>query len=152
MFEFIKPKEIQITDLDGEVKTFIVSRFPATVGREILAKYPVANTPKLGDYGVSTDAMKLLMKYVAVPREDGNHLPLSTNDLINNHVPDGQTLIKLEFEMLRYNTDFFGKGSSQDLVGSLIRKYLPLITSTLMDSLPPSLQQALQVKQSSKQR
>lgn len=148
--DLIKPKEIIITDLDGEQKTFIISRLPATIGREILAKYPVANAPKLGDYGVSSEAMRLMMQYVAVPREMSEPLRLKTQALIDNHVPDGQSLIKLEFEMLRYNCDFFGVGSNQDLVGSLIRKYLPLTIQTLMDCLPPSLQQALQAGQNSK--
>ena len=151
MPDLIKPQDVTVTDLDGEERTFIISRLPATVGREILAKYPVANAPKLGDYGVSSDAMRLMMKYVAIPREMGEPLCLTTQALIDNHVPDGQTLIKLEFEMLRYNCDFFGLGSNQDLAGSLIRKYLPLITSTLISSLPPSLQQALQAGQNSKQ-
>ena len=151
MPELIKPKDVTITDLDGVERTFIVSRLPATVGREILSKYPVANAPKIGDYGVSSDAMRLMMKYVAIPREMAEPLCLTTQALIDNHVPDGQSLIKLEFEMLRYNTDFFGIGSNQDLVGSLIRKYLPLITSILISSLPPSLQQALQAGQNSKQ-
>lgn len=151
MPDLIKPQDVTVTDLDGEERTFIISRLPATVGREILAKYPVANAPKLGDYGVSSEAMRLMMKYVAIPREMGDPLCLTTQALIDNHVPDGQTLIKLEFEMLRYNCDFFGLGSNQDLAGSLIRKYLPLITSTLISSLPPSLQQALQAGQNSKQ-
>lgn len=150
MPDLIKPQDVTVTDLDGEERTFIISRLPATVGREILAKYPVANAPKLGDYGVSSEAMRLMMKYVAIPREMGEPLCLTTQALIDNHVPDGQTLIKLEFEMLRYNCDFFGLGSNQDLAGSLIRKYLPLITSTLINSLPPSLQQALQAGPNSK--
>ena len=150
MPDLIKPQDVTVTDLDGEERTFIISRLPATVGREILAKYPVANAPKLGDYGVSSEAMRLMMKYVAIPREMGEPLCLTTQALIDNHVPDGQTLIKLEFEMLRYNCDFFGLGSNQDLAGSLIRKYLPLITSTLISSLPPSLQQALQAGPNSK--
>ena len=151
MLELIKPQDVTVTDLDGEERTFMISRLPATVGREILAKYPVANAPKLGDYGVSSEAMRLMMKYVAIPREMGEPLCLTTQALIDNHVPDGQTLIKLEFEMLRYNCDFFGLGSNQDLVGSLIRKYLPLIIKTATDSLPQSLQQALQAGQNSKQ-
>lgn len=151
MPELIKPKDITIKDLDGVEHTFIISRLPATVGREILAKYPVANAPKIGDYGVSSEAMRLMMKYVAIPREMADPLCLTTQALIDNHIPDGQTLIRLEFEMLGYNTDFFGIGSNQDLVGSLIRKYVPLIMSTVTSSLPPSLQQALQAGQSSKQ-
>jgi hypothetical protein len=149
--DLIKPKEIVLTDLDGEEKTFVISRLPATIGREILAKYPVANAPKLGDYGVSSEAMRLMMQHVAIPRDMDEPLRLKTQALIDNHVPDGQTLIKLEFEMLRYNCDFFGKGGSQDFLGSLIRKYLPLIMSTVTDSLPPSLRQALQAGQNSKQ-
>jgi hypothetical protein len=150
MSDLIKPKEIIITDLDGDEKTFIISRLPATVGREVLAKYPVATAPKLGDYGVSTEAMRLMMGYVAVPRAMDEPLRLKTQALIDNHVPDGQSLIKLEFEMLRYNTDFFGKEGSRDFLASLIQKYLPLTISTLMASLPPSLQQALQDGQSLK--
>lgn len=151
MPELIKPKDVTITDLDGIERTFIISRLPATVGREILSKYPVANTPKIGDYGVSSEAMRLMMKYVAIPRDMAEPLCLTTQALIDNHIPDGLSLIKLEFEMLRYNTDFFGIGGNQDLVGSLIRKYLPLIMSTVTSSLPPSLLQALQAGQNSKQ-
>lgn len=150
MPDLIKPQDVTVTDLDGEERTFIISRLPATVGREILSKYPVANAPKIGDYGVSSEAMRLMMKYVAIPRDMAEPLCLTTQALIDNHVPDGQSLIKLEFEMLRYNCDFFGLGSNQDLAGSLIRKYLPLITSTLISSLPPSLQQALQAGPNSK--
>lgn len=151
MPELIKPKDVTITDLDGIERTFIISRLPATVGREILSKYPVANTPKIGDYGVSSEAMRLMMKYVAIPRDMAEPLCLTTQALIDNHIPDGLSLIKLEFEMLRYNTDFFGIGGNQDLVGSLIRKYLPLIMSTVTSSLPPSLLRALQAGQNSKQ-
>jgi len=137
MADLIKPKEITVTDIDGEGKQYIISRLPATVGREILATYPVANAPKIGDYGKSTEAMRLMMSYVAVPVDMGEPLRLKTQALIDNHVPDGQTLVKLELEMLKYNTDFFGRGSNQDLVGSLIQKYIPLIMQTLTQSLQP---------------
>lgn len=137
MADLIKPREITVTDIDGEGKQYIISRLPATVGREILATYPVANAPKIGDYGKSTEAMRLMMGYVAVPVDMGEPLRLKTQALIDNHVPDGQTLVKLELEMLKYNTDFFGRGSNQDLVGSLIQKYIPLIMQTLTQSLQP---------------
>lgn len=48
----IKPKEITVIDSDREEHTFIISRLPATIGREILAKYPLSNAPKIGDYEV----------------------------------------------------------------------------------------------------
>lgn len=139
MADLIKPQTVKVKDRDGIEHSFVISRLPATVGREILAKYPVANVPKLGDYGTSTEAMLLMMKYVAVEREDGSMLRLSTQALIDNHVPDGEALIRLELEMLKYNTSFFGLAGSSDFVGSLLQKYLPQVIKTLMDSLPPSL-------------
>lgn len=139
MADLIKPQAVKVKDRDGNEHEFVISRLPATVGREILAKYPVANVPKLGDYGTSTEAMLLMMKYVAVERDDGSMLRLSTQALIDNHVPDGEALIRLELEMLKYNTSFFGLAGSSDFVGSLLQKYLPQVIKTLMDSLPPSL-------------
>ena len=151
-FELIKPKPVKIKDSDGIEKEFIISRLPATVGREILAKYPVSNIPKLGEYQASADAMNLMMKYVAVNLE-GRDKPqrLMTPELINNHVVDGEQLLRLEMAMLAENTSFFGKGGSSDFFAGLIRKYLPLITTTLMASLPPSLQRDLQAGLNSKQ-
>lgn len=149
MADLIKPQNITVKDRDGNEHSFVISRLPATVGREILAKYPVANVPKLGDYGTSTEAMLLMMKYVAFERDDGSMLRLSTQALIDNHVPDGEALIRLELEMLKYNTSFFGLAGNSDFVGSLLQKYLPLVIKTLMDSLPPSLLNGSQPSQNS---
>lgn len=151
MADLIKPQTVSVKDVDGGEHSFVISRLPATVGREILAKYPVSNIPKIGDYGVSTEAMQLMFRYVAIEREDGSHLRLTTQALIDNHVPDGEALIRLELEMLRYNFSFFGIAGDSDLVGSLLQKYLPLVIKTLMDSLPPSLVQGLQAGQNSNQ-
>ena len=151
MADLIKPKTVSVKDVDGGEHSFVISRLPATVGREILAKYPVSNIPKIGDYGVSTEAMQLMFRYVAIERDDGSHLRLTTQALIDNHVPDGEALIRLELEMLRYNTSFFGIAGNSDFVGSLLQKYLPLVIKTLMDSLPPSLAQGLQAGRNSNQ-
>ncbi|HAT1515895.1 TPA: hypothetical protein I8W54_004300, partial [Morganella morganii] len=107
----IKPKEVQIKDVDGIEKTFVISRLPAVTGREILAKYPLSNAPKIGDYEVSKEAMLKMMAYVCAV-SDGEEIPLKTQTLIDNHVPDGESLIRLELEMLKYNTSFFGTGGN----------------------------------------
>lgn len=137
MADLIKPKEVSIKDVDGHLHTFIISRLPAIDSREILAKYPVSNIPKLGEYNASVEAMRLLMSYVAVPQDTGP-LRLTTKALIDNHVPDGEALLRLEFAMLEYNTSFFGKGGPSGFLEGLVKKHLPLIIQTLMDSLPPS--------------
>lgn len=148
----IKPQEITLKDVDGDEHTYVISRFPATVGREIIAKYPITNIPKLGEYLQSEAAMMLLMSFVSKVLEDGTHLRLETRALIDNHVPDGELLLKLEFEMFRYNTSFFGIVGSSDFVPGLVKKYLPLIMQTLTDYLalssPPDLPRSSNSEQS----
>ena len=149
----IKPKEITVIDSDRQQHTFIISRLPATIGREILAKYPLSNAPKIGDYEVSKEAMLKMMAYVAVEKE-GQEIYLKTSTLIDNHVPDGEALIRLELEMLKYNTSFFGNGGSQNFLQYLFGKIsgsLPSIIKTLMASLPSSSQPASPLSQNSKQ-
>lgn len=136
--ELIKPKEITVKDSDGDEKTFIISKVPAVDAREVLSKYPTANIPKVGEYRTSEDAMMLMLKYVAVPIEGREPIKLTSKALINNHVVDGEQLMRLELEMLQYNTSFFGKGGNSDFLGGLIRKYLPLIIQTATASLPQS--------------
>ncbi|EOG9639886.1 hypothetical protein R2242_01995 [Proteus mirabilis] len=149
----IKPKEITVIDSDRQQHTFIISRLPATIGREILAKYPLSNAPKIGDYEVSKEAMLKMMAYVAVEKE-GQEIYLKTSTLIDNHVPDGEALIRLELEMLKYNTSFFGNGGSQNFLQYLLGKLsgsLPSIIKTLMASLPSSSQPVSPLSQNSKQ-
>lgn len=136
--ELIKPKEIAVKDSDGDEKTFIISKIPAVDAREVLSKYPTANIPKVGEYRTSEDAMMLMLRYVAVPIEGREPIKLTSKALINNHVVDGEQLMRLELEMLQYNTSFFGKGGNSDFLGGLIRKYLPLIIQTATASLPQS--------------
>lgn len=136
--ELIKPKEIAVKDSDGDEKTFIISKIPAVDAREVLSKYPTANIPKVGEYCTSEDAMMLMLRYVAAPIEGREPIRLTSKALINNHVVDGEQLMRLELEMLQYNTSFFGKGGNSDFLGGLIRKYLPLIIQTAAASLPQS--------------
>lgn len=147
----IKPKEFAAKDFDGNEKTFIISKLPATLGREILAKYPVSNIPKLGEYQASEEAMLKLLSHVAVP-VDGRDEPLrlTTRTLIDNHVADGEQLLRLEMAMMEYNYSFFGKGGASGFFESLIKKHLPLIMKTLTDSLPQSSQRDLQASPISK--
>lgn len=138
MSDLIKPKEIEAKDSDGNVKTFIISKLPAIPMREIMAKYPVANIPKLGEYQASKEVMKLLMSYVAVVVEDGREIRLVNEALINNHVVDGEQLLRIEYATLQYNTSFFGQGDLSTFLKELIAKHLPSITQTVMDSLRAS--------------
>lgn len=125
----LEPKDIEING-----KQFVISKFPAVAGREILSKYPLSNVPKLGDYKVSEEVMLKLMSYVGV-RLDGRAEPqlLTTVTLINNHTQDWETLIKLEWAMLEYNCSFFQNGKSSDFLKKLGSLAQQKITEILTD-------------------
>lgn len=113
----INEKEIEVRG-----KRFIISKVPATVGREILFKYPTSNIPKIGDYNASNEIMLKLMSYVAVEMPNGDKLQLSTQTLVDNHIPDAQTLILLEKEMFAYNFDFFQNGNASNFLKGLEKR------------------------------
>lgn len=148
--ELIKPISVPIKNMEGVEKTFILSRFPATVGREIIAKYPLSNMPKMGDYGVATEAMHKLCSFVAVELDDGQPLRLATPALIDNHVDDGEQLIRLELEMLKYNTSFFGLAGKFDSLESVLDFLAPWIIKTLIPSLQRSSAAAMPPSENSK--
>jgi len=135
---FVKPKEIEITDPDGVVRRFVVSRFPAIQGREIVAKYPLSAVPKLGDYAVNEETMIKLMAFCAVVLPDGQQLPLTTRALIDNHTGHWETLARLEMEALQYNVSFFGNGKGSTFLEAISQKAEQWITGTLIPSLAQS--------------
>lgn len=129
----IEPKPFTIGD-----RTYILSKFPAVAGREIVAKYPVSNMPKLGDYAVSEETMLKLMGYVGVERGDDEPLMLSTRALVDNHIPDWETLAQLEWAMMEYNCSFFANGRFSTLLESIALKAQQLISKTLTNLSAPS--------------
>jgi len=130
MSDLIKPRTVLVKNRDGIEKPFTISRLPATVAREVIAKYPLSNMPKLGDYAISEEVMKKLMSYVAVDL-GGREQRLTTQALIDNHVDDGIQLMKLEVEMIEENTGFFGLGGQRGFLDCLLEKFLLSITPML---------------------
>jgi len=124
----LEPKEIQI---DG--KTYIISKFPAVAGREIVTQYPITAAPKIGNYEVNEELMLKLMCFVAVPMPAGDPLALTERNLVDNHVPNFEVLMKLEWAVLNYNCSFFASGQAQSFLESLANKVQSLIMSTLTD-------------------
>ncbi|AXF52894.1 MAG: hypothetical protein [Bacteriophage sp.] len=120
-------------------KNFVLTKFPATVGREIITQYPMTALPKIGEYKTNHQLMLKIMSYVGVSIE-GRAEPqmLSTEDLINNHVLKTEDLMRLEWAMIEYNFDFFGDGRASNFLGLVADRITPLISKTLMDLLGPS--------------
>lgn len=136
----LEPKEVPIKTQSGENRMYILSKFPAIQGREIIAKYPLSAMPKLGDYAVNEETMLKLMAFVAIPRDSGEPLRLSTKALVDNHVPDWETLARIEVAMMEYNVSFFGNGKGSTFLEAIAQKAQAFLSKTLTDSLVLSSQ------------
>lgn len=139
MSGLIDPFEFECPLPDGGTKTYILGKFPAVAGREIIAKYPLSNLPKLGEYAVSEETMLKLMSYVAVPRDGGEPLRLTSKSLVDNHVPDWETLARLEMKQLERNCSFFKDGRALNFLQGIAQLIQTLTTKTLTDLLPQLL-------------
>jgi hypothetical protein len=130
----IEPKELIVNLPNGGTKTFVLSKFPAIAGREIITQYPVSAIPKLGDYAVNETLMLKLMEYVGVRQDNGNpDLCLDSRALVDNHTGDFETLMKIEMAMMEYNCSFFAQGKVSKIFEGLATKARQLITQTLKD-------------------
>lgn len=138
----IKPEELLLPDPDneGKTKTYILSNFDAVAGREIIALYPTTGLPKFGDYEQNKKTMLKLMGYVGVKMPNGDVLRLSTEELINNHVPDWETLAKIEMAMMEKNCSFFRNGQSWDFLNNFVQMLLQKLSETLTLSSAQSSQ------------
>lgn len=118
----IKPKLIEITNIDGKILKFNISRLPSIVGREILAGYPSSLIPKVGDYKVNEALMIKLMSYVE--GYNGNDEPIALNSyhVINSYVTDTTTLMLIELEMFKYNFPFLKFEKSRGFLSSFLSK------------------------------
>lgn len=137
MADLIKPEEITVLDGEDNPIVFVISRLPATVAREVITQYPISAAPKIGDYARNEELMLKMLAYAGVAGKGANGEPLmlKTRALIDNHVPDFETLVRLEMAMLEKNCSFFARGKASNYLGSLVDKVQALITSTLTDSL-----------------
>lgn len=147
----LEEKEITIKTQAGTDKKYIISKFPAIAGREIIAKYPLSGLPKLGDYQINEETMLKLMSFVQAKTKDGGQIALTTTALIDNHVPDWETLARIEIEMMGYNCSFFQQGKISNFLDTIKMNAEQSILSILTDLLERLSQQTKQHSKNSKQ-
>lgn len=114
---FLEPKEIEI---DG--KTFTISKFPAVIGREIVSRYSYSALPGAGDYKVNEEMMLKILKHVSTKTEAAQDIVLSNATLIDNHVPNFEMLLKLEYAVMEYNISFLQHGGVSTFLDELKAK------------------------------
>lgn len=134
----IKPTEVTIKSIDDGEKVFRISRVPATQGREIFTQYMPTAMPKIGDYKSNEKLMKMLMCFVDVKAADGSWIRLDNEVILNSHVTDWEMLVKIELEMVKYNTNFFNPAKlSKALAG--FNQSLPQRITKILKELSVSL-------------
>ena len=128
----LDPQELE---LNG--RTYLIGKWPAVAGREIIAGYPLTALPKIGEYKANEEIMLKLMAHVAVMQPNGEPLTLGSRALVDNHVPDWETLAKIEFAALERNCSFFRDGRLSGFLANAGRMARSWITQTLTASLAP---------------
>lgn len=100
-------KEVYIPTGDGKtVLTFNVHKFSPLDGRKILAYYPLSILNKEHTYNSNEAAMRKLMAYCSTGAAEDEQVHLTSDELINEYVPDWWTLVQLEYACLKYNCSF----------------------------------------------
>jgi hypothetical protein len=128
----IDPIEKEIELPNGSTKTFILSKFPAVVGREIISQYPTSAAPKVGNYSLNEELMFKLLAHIGVPVKGKDPIMLKTRALVDNHIPDWETLVKVEWAMMEYNCSFFTNGRVLGILDTILPKVNGLISSILI--------------------
>lgn len=125
--------ETKSVEIDG--KTFILSKFPASAGRDIVCQYTLSAVPKLGDYAINRKMADKILSFVGVTLDTGSVITLSTEALIDNHCGSWETRMKVEMAMMEYNCKAFQEGRVSNFFVELARILNAKISSTLTDSL-----------------
>lgn len=127
----LEPKEIQLSN-----KTYVLSKFPAVAGREIITQYPTTGAPVIGNYKANEALMFKVFAFVGVKLEGRPEpLLLTSQILIDNHVGSWEDLMKLEKEMMVYNCSFFQDGRASTFFEGIAQTFLPWIIKTLIPVL-----------------
>jgi hypothetical protein len=127
------PKEIEIScGESGQNRKFVISKMSAFDGRRVSFTYQASAIPKIGDYQENEKLCFLMMTYVSAIDKDGKQVRLVNKGLVDNYVVDSDTLIRLEKEMLDYNTLFLPIGN---LLG-----FLPQSAQEIVEAVKPLLE------------
>jgi hypothetical protein len=135
------PYEATFTAQDGTEKTLILSHFYAWEGTEIALSIPwsaLSNLQNLQDFGGIPGIMGVIgkiLKYVAVPIDGREPIRLTTPELVDNHIPDWEMVLKIVGHMITYNASFFQDGRVLTFFEDLAQKVPAWITKTFQDSL-----------------
>ena len=135
----LEPKEIEINGCK-----FIISKMPCTTAQEVLVNMPQGLIPILSDFSKYEKYIFKMLSYCERVYDDNRSVPLISKTIIDNNISSFDTLMKLEWECLNYNYDFFGDGRALSFLqdaGSLVKQNLTEILTALSDKLLQAVEQ-----------
>ena len=140
--ELLDQKEVTVSSQDGEEKTYLVSKFPADPGMELVVDVACI-AGGLATNNPSPEAMIAVIDkalgYAAIPGPNGDPIPLNTAALRRSHIPDWEAKLALFFEVAKHNVGFFRNGRASGSFGVLARILSQKTTGTSTESLVQSL-------------
>lgn len=102
----LEKKEIEING-----KIFIISKFPALDGYEIVTQLALTAIPKMAEFAQHKAMFIKMLAYVGVNNAGSvEPLQLTTEALINNHCSDWETMVQLGYAIYEYNVSFLADG------------------------------------------
>ena len=109
----LRPKEITLTDIDGNDHKYLIGKIPLLAGgREVAAQYVLPTRVEPEKYEANQKLAEIMYKHTAAILEDGSQIILETKELVSNHIPDPVIATELEREVYEYNTGFSVTGQS----------------------------------------
>ena len=137
----LQPKTVEINGYK-----FVISKMPCTVAQEVLCQLPAGFLPVISEFTKSEEQLFRMLSYCERVYTDGRaNVPLISKTIIDNHVPDFNTLIKLEWEVLQYNFDFFAQGRLLNFLNEGLSLAGSKASGILTDLLDKLLQAGVQL-------
>ena len=141
----IEPKTVEIEDQQGKTHTFKIGEMPyLDGGREVCSQYITTAAPLVGKYKENQELAVKMFRHISKVTEDGGEIKLTTEALINNHIPDFMTGVRLEVAALEHNVGFSAIGLIQEYrqkwvqdLPDVITKILTVLRDSLLQIEPP---------------
>ena len=126
----LKPKSIEVKGCK-----FIISQMPCTVAQEVAFKLPPGLIPIMGNFTQAEDMYIKMLSYCERVYDDGRSVKLISKDVIDNNLPDFETLLLLEKEVIESNYGFFDTGKLLTLLNGLLSHVESRVSGILTDLL-----------------
>jgi len=142
----LEPKTVEINGY-----RFIISKMPCTVAQQVIFNMPAGLIPVISEFTKAEEQAFKMLYYCERVYDDGRpNVALISKALIDNHVPDFETLIKLEYACLQYNFDFFNDGRALNFLNKELSRAESKFSAILTDFSDKLLHQVGQRSTNSK--